>query len=341
LRFDTLLVRGGRQALPDDFRAKNSIVRRMVEVRRILSEEPFGTGMSFKTTAGVALLVAAGFAAGGYYWLRAREDQKLRAVMAAEESPAQHTEPVAQNVPSFPILAPKRKESDSPVLHGVAPETPLREGESLEFSASVSKVSNVASLKLQVAERQMFGGKQVWHLRAFAHTQNALRMIFELDDRFESYSDAITLVSQQYEMHLSERGQKVESVQRMVSSSKEPAPSNATAARVLPGTRDPLGMMQFLRTTDWLKTPEVHSPVYDGHKLYDARAKLAARGQDVKVPAGNYKASRIEIRVFENGVEMKDAAFQLYLAENQERTPVLLEATMPFATAHVELVKVK
>jgi len=40
-------------------------------------------------------------------------------------------------------------------------------------------------------------------------------MVFELDDQFDSYSDAATLASMQYEMHLSERGQKVESVQRM------------------------------------------------------------------------------------------------------------------------------
>ncbi len=36
---------------------------------------------------------------------------------------------------------------------------------------------------------------------------------------------------------------------------------------------------------------------------------------------------------------MKDASFLLYLANNAARTPVLLEATMPFATARVELLK--
>jgi hypothetical protein len=145
----------------------------------------------------------------------------------------------------------------------------------------------------------------------------------------------------QYEMHLSERGQKVESVQRMTTTGTEPAPANATAARVLPGTRDPLGMMQYLRNVDWTKTPEVRSPVYDGHKLYDVRARLAGTSTSVAVPAGNYTASKINIRVFENGAEMKDANFTLYLANSAVRTPVLLEATLPFATARVELVKAR
>jgi hypothetical protein len=45
--------------------------------------------------------------------------------------------------------------------------------------------------------------------------------------------------------------------------------------------------------------------------------------------------------VFENGAEMKDASFSLYLANDTARTPVLLEAVMPFATARVELQKAK
>src|SRR5438094_428615 len=83
-------------------------------------------------------------------------------------------------------------------------------------------------------------------LLAAAHTLKPLRIVFELDDQFDSYSDAGTLASLQYEMRLSERGQKLQSIQRMTSSGKEPAPADATAARVVPGTRDPLGMMEFL-----------------------------------------------------------------------------------------------
>jgi hypothetical protein len=99
--------------------------------------------------------------------------------------------------------------------------------------------------------------------------------------------------------------------------------------------------MGYLRNVDWSKTPEVRSPVYDGHKLYDVRAKIAGSSESVSVPAGEYIASKIEIRVFEDGVEMKDASFTLHLANNAGRTPVLLEAIMPFATARVELLKAK
>jgi hypothetical protein len=166
-------------------------------------------------------------------------------------------------------------------------------------------------------------------------------MMFELDDQFDSYSDVATLSSLQYEMHLNERGEKQDSIQRMTTSDTETAGHNATQTRVVPGTRDPLGMMQYLRTVDWNRVREVDGPVYDGHKLYDVRANYAGGAERVTVPAGNFATTKIDLRVFDAGVEMKDARFTLYLASNPTRTPVLLEAVMPFATARVALVKMK
>jgi hypothetical protein len=295
--------------------------------------------MSRKTTVGLAAFAALGCAAAAFYWLHARGQQLPPDVVSAEP-PGFHEAPPAEKPISVPAVKPK-----SPALPAdplpIDTALPLRSGEVLEYSANVSKLNNVATLKLQVAGRGNFLGKSTWHLKAIAHTENPLRMVFELDDQFDSYSDAETLSSLQYEMHLSERGQKVESVQRMTATGKEPASADASETRVLPGTRDPLGMMQYLRNVDWKKNPEVRSPVYDGHKLYDLRAKLTPGSEAVTVPAGDYTASKIIIRIFEDGVEKKDASFTLYLANNAARTPVLLEAVMPFATARVELLTSK
>ena len=295
--------------------------------------------MSRKTAVGIAALALLGCAAGAFYWLRARGEQPAPEVVSAEPPGFHEAPPAEKPASATPGKSPLAMEPKAtpPVDTGL----PLRAGEVLEYTANVSKLNNVATLRLQVAGRGNFLGKSSWHLQAYAHTQNPFRMVFELDDQFDSYSDAGTLASLQYEMHLSERGQKVESIQRMTATGQEPASLDATEARVLPGTRDPLGMMQYLRNVDWTKTPEVRSPVYDGHKLYDVRAKLEAPAEEVNVPAGDYTVSKIGIRVFDGGVEMKEASFTLYVANDAARTPVLLEAVMPFATARVELLKTK
>jgi hypothetical protein len=222
-----------------------------------------------------------------------------------------------------------------------APVLPLRPGEVLDYTANFLKLNNVATIRLSVNERREFYGRPAWHLQAFAHTLNPLRMIFELDDQFDSYSDASTLASLQYELHLHERGQTVDSLLRMTTGQElaQPSQRGVALARVLPGTRDPLGMAQFLRTVDWAKTKEVRAPVYDGRQLYDVVARLVESAAKVQVPAGTYSVSRIELRVFERGMELKNTHFALSLANDAARTPVLLEAEMPYGSAQVQLTR--
>jgi hypothetical protein len=294
-----------------------------------------------KRTVTIAAIAALACAAGTYYWAHGLGafSRVSKAAQPAAASPALATTDKAAPVSAAPALSKATELGDRAASADAG--TPLRTGEVLEFAADVAKLSNVANLRLQIVERRNFLGTNAWHLQAIAHTENPLRMVFELDDQFDSYSDAVTLSSLQYEMHLNERGQKQESIQRMRTTDAEHVASNATETRVAPGTRDPLGLMQYLRTVDWTKTREVHGPVYDGHKLYDVSARLDGATQNITVPAGTFAASKIEVRVFDAGVELKDAHFALYLASNASRTPVLLEAVMPFATARVALVKMK
>ncbi len=299
--------------------------------------------MSKKAALVVAILALLLLAAAGLlYWRVGHPERRISARPGNAVTPAPAgTERATGNAePGTPTAAPpvetREKKGSTPVESGFT----LRAGEALEFAANVTKLnSTIANLKIVTAERRNFYGQNSWHLQAFAHTENPYRMVFELDDQFDSYSATGNLASLQYELHLSERGQKVDSVQRMVSSPQEAAPADASAARVPAGTRDPLGLLQYLRGVDWSKTPEIKSAVYDGRKFYEMRAVLVGKNEAVQVPAGKYTATKIEIHVYENGAEMKDAHFLLYLSGDAARLPVLLEAVLPVATARVELTK--
>jgi Protein of unknown function (DUF3108) len=307
------------------------------------------TGMGFRFVRVTAILALLVCAAGAYYWFRANRASgrptlasgpiyERKSSVVAEPETAADAASHGNSGAAAGNLPPGNSVTGA-VDAKKSAELPVHAGEVLEFSANVAKLNNVANLRLQVNGRRDFLGKSVWHLQAFAHTENPLRMVFALDDQFDSYSDASSMASLQYEMHLNERGQKVDSVQRMTATGRETAPPDVTETRVLAGTRDPLGMLQYLRGVDWAKTPEVHSPVYDGRKLYEVHARQESSSEAVSVAAGNFRASKIAIHVFDNGAEMKDAQFSLYLANNTSRTPVLIEAVIPVATARVELVK--
>ncbi|HMH78579.1 MAG TPA: DUF3108 domain-containing protein [Candidatus Acidoferrum sp.] len=296
--------------------------------------------MSRQIASVLAVILAVVCAAAAFVWLHAGGQSKTE-VQFTPDPPASSSNSANEKATTAASANGSSAASGAakPALNA-APATVFTpvSGEVLEFTGSVAKVSNVASLRLVVNGRKELAGKDAWHLQAFAHTQNPLRMVFELDDQFDSYSAPGDFASVQYEMRLNERGQKVQSVQRMAPTGLEPATAGASEARVLPGTRDPLGMMQYLRSVDWGKTPVVHGPVYDGHKLYEVRAQKIGSAE-VEVPAGKFSTATVDIKVFDDGAEMKDAHFTVYLAKDAARTPVLLEAVLPFAAARVELTK--
>ncbi len=215
---------------------------------------------------------------------------------------------------------------------------PFRAGEKLDYRLLWSKYNvNAATLQLAVPERRTFFGRAAWHFQAVAHTIDTMRLFFLLDDQFDSYTEPANLVSLQYEMYLHEQGKQESHILRM-SAEGDPAPGTGTAVRVLPGTRDAVAFLYFLRSIDWMRIHEAHGPVFDGRKLYEVKARLAQESGDVTVPAGHYAASRIELHVYERGQELAETRFWVWLARDAQRTPVLIEVELPLGTARVELI---
>lgn len=214
---------------------------------------------------------------------------------------------------------------------------PFKGLEQLAFQVLFSKFTvKAAEMQFRVVERSEFFGRPAWHFRATAQTVDTVRILYPLDDQFDSYTDAVRLTSLQYEMYLRESGEKQDRTWRM-DTGEESIPGGVSAARVIPGTRDPLGLLYALRAADWKSSPELRAPVFEGRHLYDVQARLAESGGQVKVPAGEFSASQIRVRVFEQGHELADTNFSVWLANDAGRTPVLIEAALPIGSARIEL----
>ncbi len=196
---------------------------------------------------------------------------------------------------------------------------------------------NAAKIETTVVEQRDFFGHPAWHFRAIAHTQDTTRTLFAIDDQFDSYTSALNLFSLQYEMYLHEQGKAQTNLYRMTTDA-DPAPADATAVRVAPGTRDAIGFLYDLRAADWQHTPELRVPVFDGRRIYDVVAKVDTPTQGpVTVPAGNFNAFRVAIHLFDHGKEMTDTRLWVWLTKDAVHTPVLVEAEIPFGTARIEL----
>jgi len=213
---------------------------------------------------------------------------------------------------------------------------PFRIGEKLDYRVTWASFTNAASIELTVTERRDLMGWGTWHFRASAHTLSPMRAMIAVDDQFDSYTDAATLESRQYETYLNEMGQKQTEVFHFLAEGQS-SRGHVAGVVVTPGTRDPLGAAYALRGVDWAQTPEFRAPVYDGHDVYDMRARLDVPAETVAVAAGNFSVSKISIRLFQRGKEVPGTSFTAWLANDAARTPVLLVAEMPLGNFRVEL----
>lgn len=242
--------------------------------------------------------------------------------LAGQSSRRTHTQPVSDPHPAI-------KPAGLPAH--------FRVGEKLDYRVGWANFTSAATVRLAVAERRNLFGWDTWHLRAVTHTLNPVRVLFAIDDQFDSYTDAATLSSHQYEMYLNEQGKHEGSVLRLLAQG-EPSRGDAPSVVVLPGTRDPVGALYALREVDWQRTREAASPVYDGRNVYDLRAKLQAAREQVTVPAGTYSASKVFVRVFERGQQAPKVTAAIWFAWDPAKTPVLMEAELPFGSLRVELI---
>jgi Protein of unknown function (DUF3108) len=234
---------------------------------------------------------------------------------------------------------PSKKRAKPPAAPAapVAVPVPFQPGEILEYRVLFSKYAvNAAKIETTVVEQRNFFGHPAWHFRAIAHTMDTTRALFTIDDQFDSYTSAANLFSLQYEMYLHEQGKAQTNLFRMTAEG-DPAPADATAVRVTPGTRDAISFLYNLRAADWQRMPELRVPVFDGRRLYDVVARIDTPQGTVTVPAGNFPAFRIALRLFDHGKELTDTRFWLWITKDAVHTPVLVEAEIPFGTARIEL----
>jgi hypothetical protein len=221
----------------------------------------------------------------------------------------------------------------------IAIPVPFRPGEILEYRVLFSKYAvNAAKIETTVVEQRNFFGHPAWHFRAIAHTMDTTRALFAIDDQFDSYTSAANLFSLQYEMYLHEQGKAQTNLYRMTADG-DPAPPDVTALRVTPGTRDAISFLYNLRAADWQHSPELRVPVFDGRRLYDVVARIDTPQGIVSVPAGNFPAFRVALRLFDHGKELADTRLWLWITKDAAHTPVLVEAEIPFGTARLELTR--
>jgi Protein of unknown function (DUF3108) len=211
---------------------------------------------------------------------------------------------------------------------------PFRAGEKFFYQIGWMSLSEAATAELKVLPRRDFYGDEAWHFQAVAQTEDPLRLVMVVDDQFDSYCNAATLATRQYEMYLNEQGKR--SVRKLALDDGSPGAERVIAPA---GTLDPLAALYRLRSVDWERTPQFISPLYDGRHFYQMVARLVSAHDAVTVPAGRFDASRIQISVSPREAGGKAMQFTLWLANDPARIPVEVDAEISVGTIQGELLR--
>ncbi len=226
--------------------------------------------------------------------------------------------------------------SGSPFAAAVDTALPYAAGETLHYRLGWASFANAADVQLSVIEPDQSSHGTNLHLRANLHSLPPLRNLFPVDDQFDSRSDVRTLESRQYEFHLDELGEKENHVSHLATVA---AAHTLRPPRVIvpEGTRDPLGVLFAMRAVDWTHRPEFKTLMFDGHDVFEVRAHLEVRSELIAAASTNLRATRIDVRLFEHGVEVPKTALSIWFADDDKHTPVLMEAAMPYGNVRAEL----
>lgn len=212
----------------------------------------------------------------------------------------------------------------------------FRIGEVLNYRIDWGRYTGAAAARLQIIDRSTFEGAAAWHFRATVHTAEPVRALYPMDDQLDSYAMPGNFTSREYQEHFREFGE-LQNTEASLVSPGVGGISLGPRVMVPAGTRDALSAIYFLRMTDWTGGREIRVPVFDGQNVYQMLAKASAPSA-IEVAAGTYQSTEIEIHLFDEENEIPNENFNLWLADDRGRTPVLCEAYLSIGKIRVELV---
>jgi hypothetical protein len=103
-----------------------------------------------------------------------------------------------------------------------------------------------------------------------------------------------------------------------------------------PCVHDVLGGLYYLRTLDLEPGQSTEIPVSDGKKSVMVKVEAQQR-EDVKVPAGVFKAVRYELYLFNNVLYRRPARLYVWLTDDRRKLPVEIRVRLQIAIGTITL----
>ena len=229
----------------------------------------------------------------------------------------------------LPVLAALALALPGSGLGAQAPRVPFGIGEELVYRASSSRFGKLGTGTMTVTGPEEVQGRRAYVL-GFDFSGRMGPAVIR--DRTRSWLDSRAMASMRYtKTERSPLGSRSEDVRMDLADRRWASAGGEGGATPTAAPLDELSFLFFIRTL-----PLEAGATYDLNRHFDTRrnpVRVRVLGrQRVTVPAGEFQTVLVEMRVHdpERYRERHEAVIRLVLTDDERRTPVRIESSMPF-----------
>ena len=223
---------------------------------------------------------------------------------------------------------------------------PFKTGEKLTYSLHW-KFIHAGTAVFEVLPATELNGQPASHFLLTVRTSPFLDIFYKVRDRVESFTDPDVTHSLLYKKQQRE-GKYEREVVVTFDWEKQTAQYEKKGVKrppifVYPGTFDPLAIIYFIRKQEFYPGKVLIGPVSSGKRIAVGRLRVAEK-QKVKVPAGRFKAFRIEPEVTQMGGVFKRSAtttLQVWLSAVERRIPLKVRGMAKLGSFSALLVSIE
>ncbi len=227
------------------------------------------------------------------------------------------------------------KNSASPTAETVPPGIPFVVGERLAFNVSWSSFATAARLDMEVAERGQFFGQDSFQIRTKVETVGQVRSLFgEIDNQYISYIDPKTALPIRVVNSIRQGQKQSEEVVIFDQARRQAIFPDESSVNISPDTFDLTSLIYGLRLRPLPEGGKQKFTALFGKEVIELEAVVKAR-ERVTTQTGSYNTIYVKFYPQKNLSKYRG---YVWLTDDAQRLPVLIQARLSFGELRAELV---
>jgi hypothetical protein len=214
---------------------------------------------------------------------------------------------------------------------------PFKVGETLEYDVGWSSYLTAGAATLSVREKKSSYGSIAYYVVAEGRATGVVGALYHAYYKADTLLDVYSLLPQRGSVYSDEAGRRRQRVTRFEQGKRKahfevtPGPGHQKQV-ALPGpTHDALSAVLALRMLRLGEGVSVTIPVSDGGRVFRVQARVRGR-ERLSTRLGQVMAWRVEPVIIGDTGEMGARKLTVWLSDDAQKLPLLMEAEMPVGT---------